>query len=189
MAPQNNVVIGVIAVCVLIGASFATYQYGYTAGSASQTRSAPSASVEQRMVFGTIDTVVGQEITLSHFQKVSPGPVAGAVTDPSGTMTVTVGRQTTIQRLTSKDVAVIQKEQADFAKRMQVLGSQGTTTPLAPPDPFIRENIALKDLKAGDVVMAYAGEDVSNLSAFTAVKIELQTSLPTPTPQSAVGSR
>lgn len=151
---KNVLAIGVIvAVLVIAGSSYAAYQFGYGRGvNAFQTQ---SVAIPVRTVFGTVEKISGQEITLSHFMRV---PSFAASTSPSATMTITVDQATVLERVTLKDLSAVK--------------AQGATP--APTEPYTIEKITLDDIKVGGVITAFASGDISNVTAFTATKIDLQ---------------
>ena len=105
---------------------------------------------------------------------------------------VTVNKETILERLIQKDNATIQKEQTAFMEKISAgsaapAGGQGSATggenqsaPLTPPEPFIRERISLNDIKAGDMVLVSAGEDIGTAKQFTATRVSLQPSVSLP---------
>ncbi len=169
----------VAVVCVLVGLSIVAYLVWQRSDTGAATTS-PSQNVlvpspDKRMALGTIDSISGQKILLKNFQKISDNLSASSVS-PSASLTVVVGSATSIQRLVPQDPTILQKEQAAYLKKVQARSAQSTTTPPTPPQLFVRQTIALKDLKVGDVILAYASENIANLDSFTAVKIEIQSS-------------
>src|SRR3989344_4229560 len=105
---------------------------------------------------------------------------------------VTVNKETILERLIQKDNATIKKEQIAFMEKFSAggaapAGGQGSATggenqsaPLTPPEPFIRERISLNDIKAGDMVLVSAGEDIATAKQFVAVRVSLQPSVSLP---------
>src|SRR3989344_4662746 len=105
---------------------------------------------------------------------------------------VTVNTETVLERLIQKDNATIKKEQTAFMEKISAggaapAGAQGSASggenqsePLTPPEPFIREKISLNDIKAGDMVLVSAGEDIGTAKQFTATRVSLQPSVSLP---------
>ena len=105
---------------------------------------------------------------------------------------VAVNTETILERLIQKDNATIQKEQTAFMEKISAggaapAGGQGSASggenqsePLTPPEPFIREKISLNDIKAGDMVLVSAGEDIATAKQFIATRVSLQPSVSLP---------
>lgn len=91
---------------------------------------------------------------------------------------VSVDERTVIERLLQKDNATIQKEQTAFMEKLKKAQEGGSASadsaPLTPPEPFTREKISLSDIKAGDMVLVFADEDISIVKQFIAAKVSLQ---------------
>ena len=98
---------------------------------------------------------------------------------------VTVNKETILERLIQKDNATIQKEQTAFMEKISAGGGSATggenqSAPLTPPEPFTRERISLNDIKAGDMVLVSAGEDIATAKQFIATRVSLQPSVTLP---------
>lgn len=125
-----------------------------------------------RAIGGTVDSVSDVEFILKvpSFDPSSSGGMS--------TRTVAIDQATIIERLIQKDSATIQKEQSAFMEQIQKIQnaetSDTTSAPIVPPEPFKREKISLKDLKAGDMVSVTANEDISKAKKFVAVRVSLQ---------------
>lgn len=117
---------------------------------------------------GTVETISDSGFAL----KLSPyDPFASK--GPS-VRNVSVDERTVIELLIQKDNATIQKEQAAFMEKLSASGGKNPDVPLTPPEPFIRERIALTDLRAGDSVLVSANEDISKAKEFVATRVSLQ---------------
>lgn len=155
---QHVLVIGVIAVCVLAGSSYAAYQYGYGRGASARALSTQVVPIPVRTVLGTVVKISGQQITLGHFTRVPS--LAGAATS-SATMTITIDQSTRIERYTLNNPSVIKVQTA--------------TTTLTDPS-YATQTITLSDIKVGDTITAFSSSDISTETAFTATEIDLQAS-------------
>lgn len=142
-------------IIILVSASYLSYQYGYARGEQAAVPPQTQAPAV-RTVVGTVESIADGRIVLKNFQKI---PSAVSALNQTDRLTISVGPATVIERLTPR---------AATAERT------ATST-----NPYTVEKIALADVKAGDLIAAFADEDIANLTAFTATKIDLQ-HLPTP---------
>lgn len=139
---------------------------GATEGAALPAPVQPPGGI--RAFGGTVETISDSGFTL----KLSPyDPFASK--GPS-VRNVSVDERTVIERLIQKDNATIQKEQAAFMEKLSASGGKNPDVPLTPPEPFIRERIALTNLRAGDLVLVSASEDISTAKKFVAARVSLQ---------------
>ena len=173
---QRVFIIGaVIAVCVIAGSSYASYQFGYgrglATGSLSQTQDVVTTVPEVRAVMGTVERISGQEITLKDFKMI---PSADSSTDRDGRMIVSVNQTTLLQRFSQKDAATLKSDQVAFDAQVKAQGTQNTATPLTPPSLFTAEKITLSSVKVGDFIVVYSAEDISKVTTFAATKIDVQ---------------
>lgn len=171
----------VVAIGVVAGISFVAYQIGYGNGvgtkDVSQTES--TLPIESRLVIGTVEKISSQKITIKDFRKI---PIVASSTDQSARMTVVANVTTIIERLIQKDIAVINKERDAFLKEIEAQGAYSSTTAMIqPPTPYTLTKITLSDIKVGDTVSAFAAEDISKLTTFTATKIDIQNASSVPT--------
>src|SRR3989338_3389700 len=98
---------------------------------------------------------------------------------------VTLNEETVLERLIQKDNATIQKEQTAFMEKISAgggspPGGEKKKDTLTPPEPFTRERISLNDIKAGDMVLVSAGEDIATAKQFIATRVSLQPSVTLP---------
>ncbi len=180
----NSSALKVLGVIILLAVvSFISWQIGKVGnlgGTDNAGDSAPPAAVPggMRGFNGVVESVADASLTVrvsSSVPLASQGPAVRVVA---------VGGDTVIERLVQKDNATIQKEQAAFMKEIKKIqdaeaGSAAGTLPM-PPEPFTRERISLKEIKAGDMVLVYADEDVTTAKQFTATRISLQPSVNLP---------
>jgi len=168
--------IGLVAVVVLAGASFASYQAGFDRGAGGdglfQAQGGETAPATANIALGTVEKISGQDITLKDVKRIPETPASTA--NQSSTVVVTVGQATVIERLVQKSVTVLNKEMAAYSETSEKLQAQGAVDIPAPPEPFTREKIALKDIQTGDTLVAFSAGDISTLSAFTTTRIEVQ---------------
>jgi hypothetical protein len=188
MFTSLNKIVLVVVACSLIAVAFFSYQVGYFNGSGTvattvqKQDAAPALPVgspvlESRMVMGVVDGISDQKITLKNFQKLPPVGVPKS-SDEDKRMTAIVIDTTVIEKIGQKDIKVIQEEQAAFTKKMQEQAGKAPEAgvlPIVPPEPFTREKITLQDIKSGDSITVFAGEDISKLDEFTASRIEIRT--------------
>lgn len=129
---------------------------------------------------GTVETVSDSGFAFK------PSPYDPFASKGPAVRTVTVHAETVIERLIQKDSATVQKEQAAFMEKMKKVQNSGTSSAAnTPPEPFIREKIALADVRAGDLVLVSANEDISTVKQFVAVRVSLQPRVSAPaTPSS-----
>jgi len=121
-----------------------------------------------RDIIGTVKGVSGSEISMDANQL----PFA-----PKAPLkrTVIVDENTVIERLIEKDADTQRKEMNDFIeKSRKAAESNGPGPAILPPLPFDRREVSISDVKAGDVIMASAGEDITNAKSFTAARISIQ---------------
>ena len=180
---ENRSALKVLAVVVLLVVSnYISWNVGKS-GSLSIPGAAGSAALPARVqppdgiraFGGTVETISDSGFAL----KLSPyDPFASK--GPS-VRNVSVDERTVIERLIQKDNATIQKEQAAFMEKLSASGGTNPDAPLTPPEPFIRERIALTDLHAGDTVLVSANEDISSAKKFVAVRVSLQPRVSAPT--------
>jgi len=162
-----------------IGAN--TYQAGWEAAKkrlADSGFAAPMANFEIKNVSGQVAAIKGNVITL----KIRPlEPLA----DPSlDERIINVDANTKIYIQEQKDQAEYQAEMAEFNKKMQeqlktqLKPGQAPAAPasaIMPPEFFIKKQISLKDIKAGDNINVIAADkDIKNTKQFRAAEISLQ---------------
>ena len=173
--PNQVLVRGLVLTLVLVGASYAAYQFGYQRGlgmsSLSQARDGQPASTETRMLFGTVGSISGNEIALKDVKRI-PG-VASGQNVQSASVVVTIGQTTVVERLIQKSAALISAELSAYSRSLKKELSTSTASAV-PPEPFTRQAISLSNVKVGDYVVVISDQDISTLNAFTATRIEVQ---------------
>lgn len=133
--------------------------------------------METRLVFGTVEGVSSQEITLNNIQRVP----SGSPVDKSARMVVIVTEATIIERSVKKDAVTIKKEQVAYDSEVQKQKEQGTTTQPMPVQLSKNERITTQDIKIGDAVSVLATGDVAGGSTITAERIAIQDGPPVQT--------
>lgn len=160
-----------------------TYQAGYEAAKKRLAESgyAPMNNFEVKNVSGEVTAVKGKTITL----KIRPlEPLADSSLD---VRTVTVDANTKIYISEQKDQVLYQKEMADYNKKMQAqikaMSKPGQTptspttptTPIMPPEPMVKKEASLADIKVGAIINVVAvDKDIKNTKTFVAAEITIQ---------------
>ncbi|MDP3957255.1 MAG: hypothetical protein Q8Q10_02020 [bacterium] len=140
-----------------------------TTTSQSQPQSAqPIPATEVRRVFGTVEKISGNEITLKDVKKILN--TGAKPVNQSAQTVITVDQATVVERYMRKDMLVFGKELDDFAQNRD----QSASTPPRPPVPFTLEKVTLSDIKVGDIITASSLKDIATLTTFTATTIAIQ---------------
>lgn len=173
----------------VIGYFGASYQYSSIL---SKARAAFPSQPTMMSVSGTVQSISGNTITMKSTVAMNPFENLPEI------RMVTVTDTTKIVKLSSKDQQVFQAEMDAYQKSISKTASKtstsssAVTTPLAPPSPMKETVVKLSDLKAGDMIVAEAREDVKMQASFEAVRIMVTWTAPaamtTPTAAAAAGA-
>ena len=187
MSNKKFIVIGIIiaVVCFALGFIVAqmnkigvslgenTFQAGWDAAKQRLAESgfAPAiAGMEIKTISGEVKEIKGNKINL----KIRPlEPLADPKLD---NRVVVVDDNTKIFKLESRDPVEYQKEMDVYNRKIQqqtanpAVGAQ----PLVFPDFFIKKEVKLSDLEAGQQITVVTDEDIKNILEFKAVEITLQ---------------
>jgi hypothetical protein len=155
-----------------------TYQAGWEAAKAQLEKSgigAVPAGMEIKTLSGTVDKVSGNTITLKNVSFGDP------LADPSlSVRTVQINKDTKFYQLSQKDQAVFQKEMDEFTKKIneQSNNKDNAPEPIASPDPQIKKEITLADIKEGQLVSVSSNEDIKDKKEFIASQVSVNLSTP-----------
>lgn len=168
---RTTAFIGVLLACAAI--AFAGWQFGYKAGISARTSGLFALPGDIRVLSGTVVAVGESSLSVRPFS--SSG-------DSAKPVNVLVGESTVIEALTYKQPETMRKEQAAFDEALKRM-VPGTPPPI-PPEPFAREKLALKEIKAGDRVVINAEENILGKTEFIASRIGVEPAIaPPPSPQ------
>lgn len=160
--------VAVIAV-VVIFTNFFIYVNGSKIRDKSQTQNLGVEQLEQHTAVGVVEKISGNEIFLKDVKKMPDNNNSANQTE---SIVVLVGEKTVIERFVQKDLASMKNELDSFIEKQKKL--QGTATSTIPPEPFTRTKIALEDIKAGETIVVFSSADISKLTSFMAIGINVQ---------------
>ncbi len=150
-----------------------TFQAGWDAAKQRLAESgfAPAiAGMEIKTISGEVKEIKGNKISL----KIRPlEPLADPKLD---NRSVVVDDNTKIYNLVSRDPVEYQKEMDAYNKKMQEQMNKPATEaqPLVFPEFFIKKEVRLSDLKAGQQITVTTDKDIKNVQEFKAIEITLQ---------------
>jgi len=129
--------------------------------------------LEMRSVSGTIKKVNGNVITIEAYPSPNPFEELPSVRE------IIVTENTKIIRQEQKNPIEFQKEYEDYQKRISQQSTANLSVPLLiPPSPFTEEQIQISDIKAVDLILVEADENIKTTASFEATRITVQTSAP-----------
>lgn len=204
MNTQKNLIIGVslvlvFAVGLTVGSRFSTKNISLNNGSnlvqedsfkagweAAKKRLSDSGLLPP-MMNQEIKNLSGELINLNGNNLVMKIRPLEPLADPSlDERIVEVNSDTKYFKLEQKEMAVIQKEQEEFNKKLQEQMKATATSPAsfpAMPESFIKKEASLSDLKVGQILSIATSEDVKNTKRFKVIEVIIQAepqALPTP---------
>ncbi len=156
-----------------------TFQAGWEAAQKrlAETGFAPAmVGIEIKTLSGEVKEIKGNKINL----KIRPlEPLAEPGLD---IRTIIVDNSTKIYKLDAKDPNEFQKEMAEYNKKMQEQMKKPAVAaqPLMMPEPFVKKEAKLSDLKAGQQITVSTDKDIKNVQEFKAVEITLQSVILSP---------
>lgn len=176
----KDVLIGVMFAAAIVSGLFmtgssGTGQYALPGPNTSQAQNVALPTLPKGLgVVGMVASISGQSITLGNFTVIPAATPNTAASSES--IIITVDSSTILELITPKDTATVTKERDAFIallEKLQTEGKLSTSTPPAPPEPYITKKLTLSDFKVGDTITAFAGRDISKATTFTATKINI----------------